>query len=298
MLLQQALNMATTVLPRLVEDAMFGIKTRARVIEFQGQQMIGKDGVVGPITWGMLEVYVESVKGYIDQYLPPSGDEAETRKRIVNIALTAFSQWGWGADGRVKPDGSMRIAAARGHGPSVMGKRPRQGGVALAAIYEMAGVGGANCVAISQDVEALYQTNPQMMTPAEAAARREKLNNDIGSWCGIFATYCYRAAGLKVNWHDVKTKNSNYFEKLNARDPVKAGDIGNYDPVTNHHFLVAQDAAAGEAVHLIDGKLSNPSKMVVAPWNSVITKRRRERSALIVGNGNFLRPRFDVIGRT
>ena len=46
LLLQKALNIAPTLLARLKEDASFGSKTQARVLEFQGQKNAVRDGVV------------------------------------------------------------------------------------------------------------------------------------------------------------------------------------------------------------------------------------------------------------
>src|SRR5687768_6178554 len=97
LVLQKALNLAPTNLPKLTEDASFGPKTQGRVIEFQGQKNAVRDGVVGPITWGELEPFVQQVLKMIDGNLPPSADEAAQRQRIVDIAEASFANWGWGA---------------------------------------------------------------------------------------------------------------------------------------------------------------------------------------------------------
>ena len=52
---QQKLNQAgASVLPRLVEDSVFGAKTRARVMEFQRSRALVPDGMVGPKTRGFV----------------------------------------------------------------------------------------------------------------------------------------------------------------------------------------------------------------------------------------------------
>src|SRR5262245_50819264 len=224
LLLQKALNLAPTALPRLEEDASFGPKTHGRVVEFQGQKNAARDGVVGPVTWGVLEPFVQQVLKMVDQNLGPTGDEEAQRQRIVDVAQASFENWGWGAAGAVSPDGSARIAAARGVGPSIGGVRARQGGVMLASIYAMAQAGGSNCLSISGEMEAIYQQNPQDAAGKEK--RRLAINNDIGSWCGIFATYCYRASGLKVGWYDVKNQLPKYFDSLGSNAAVRKGDIG------------------------------------------------------------------------
>jgi hypothetical protein len=292
LVLQKALNLAPTKLARLQEDASFGPKTRGRVMEFQGQKHAVQDGVVGPVTWGDLDQFVTKILEMVEQNLPPVDEESQ-RQRIVNIAQAAFDSWSWGDKGPVKQDGSPRIAAAKGVGPAVGGRRARQGGVTLAAIYAMAGAGGANCLSISTEMEAIYQLNP---TDEQGKAdRRKAINADIGSWCGIFATYCYRSSGLFVAWTQVREQSSEYFESLGPNDPVKKGDIGVYDTNFNHHFVVVKDAGPGEHVYSIDGNLANPLEEQVAPWNSVIAKRFYLRKTLRNRSGKFLRPKFGAM---
>lgn len=53
--LQERLNARPpTVLPLLVVDGNFGHKTLARVQEYQGNNALSVDGIVGPLTWGAL----------------------------------------------------------------------------------------------------------------------------------------------------------------------------------------------------------------------------------------------------
>lgn len=289
--LQKALNLGPTNLERLDEDANFGPKTRGRVVEFQAQSNLSQDGVVGPMTWEALEPLLQAVEAIIDQIQPASDEEAQ-RDKIVTAAEFAFAAFGWGEKGTVKPDGSGRIAAAQGFGPYLGGRRARQGGATLASIYLAAGVATASkCPMITKEIEGVYQK-----TKAQLPKRRDILNQqDIGSWCGIFATYCYRLAGLHLSWDDVKTQSPKYFEKLTAQAEVKRGDIGVYHPEFNHHFVVIKDAAPGERVYSIDGNVGNPAEKDVVPWNSVISKRFYLRSTLGSQGGMFLRPKFAAI---
>jgi len=163
----------------------------------------------------------------------------------------------------------------------------------LASIYAMAQAGGSNCLTISSEMETIYQENPPDAAGKEK--RRTAINNDIGSWCGIFATYCYRSSGLRVAWNDVKNQLPRYFDSLGATAAVRKGDIGVYDPQLNHHFLVVKDAAPGERVYSIDGNVGNPSEATVSPWNSVISKRFYLRTTLASRAGKFLRPKFDAM---
>jgi len=52
--LQQKLNAAGAT-PVLLIDADFGTKTRTAVVAFQAAHSLGRDGVVGPLTWGALD---------------------------------------------------------------------------------------------------------------------------------------------------------------------------------------------------------------------------------------------------
>ena len=55
--LQERLNSLPTALPPLPLDGKYGAKTRDRVKEFQGNNALPVDGVVGPPTWGQLLGY-------------------------------------------------------------------------------------------------------------------------------------------------------------------------------------------------------------------------------------------------
>lgn len=295
-LLQQALNVGPSQQPKLNPDGQFGSKTRNRVMEFQSQKNIASDGVVGPVTWGQLEPFLQQLTALIDQNALPASEEDAYRQRIVDVARSSFDVWGWGATGQPAADGSARIAAAHGYGPSIGGFRARQGGPALAMIYNMAGVGGSNCLAISSQAEQAYRL------PDSDPTKREKCNQDIGSWCGIFATYCLRAAGLsQANWDRVSHQDTTYFSKLTYNEPVRKGDIGVYGytkkgAFVNHHFLVVEDSAAGAMVHSIDGNVGLPNENQTATtWWSVIAPRKYYRATLMSAITTFLRPKFAAL---
>lgn len=295
-LLQSGLNLAPSVQQRLTEDGQFGSKTRGRVMEFQNQKQIASDGVVGPVTWSQLEPFLQQLKGVIDQHGATGQEEAQLRQRIADMARSSFDVWGWGAKGIPQADGSGRIAAALGYGPSVGGMRARQGGPALAMIYNMAGTGGGNCLTITAKSEAAYRL------PDTDPTKRGLVNADIGSWCGIFATYCLRAAGLsQANWDRVSHQNADYFSKLKYNDPVQRGDIGVYrytrfGAEVNHHFLIVEDSGPSATIHSIDGNVGMPDENVTATtWYSVIAPRKYFRETLRAAQTTFLRPNFAAL---
>lgn len=286
-LLQNALNVGQSYLPKLNPDSQFGPKTLGRVKEFQGQKKLAKDGVVGPITWDALGPFLEALKNIANQTVPSANDD-EQRQRIVDVAKAALQTFGWGTVGPPTPDGSARICAARGAGPSLGGKRMRQGGASLASIYTMAGVSANLCLYITDEMETVYQQDPNKYPD-----RRNKINQkDIGSWCGIFATYCLKLSGLNVTWDEVRSQSSSKFEKLLPSARVKKGDIGVFDPMINHHFIVREDAEPGAHVYSIDGNVGNPREKDVTPWNSVVAERFYLRTTLGSKGGLFLRPKF------
>ena len=89
---QQKLNQAgASVLPRLVEDSVFGAKTRGRLIEFQRSRGLAPDGVVGPKTRTALGMSAVAPVGPV----PPAG--AASNPALVNVVVSAtraaFDAW-------------------------------------------------------------------------------------------------------------------------------------------------------------------------------------------------------------
>lgn len=61
--LQADLNQLPTLLARLTEDGKFGPLTRGRVNEFQGKNALDVDGIVGPITQGIIAMLLAALGG-------------------------------------------------------------------------------------------------------------------------------------------------------------------------------------------------------------------------------------------
>ncbi|MBL8219516.1 MAG: peptidoglycan-binding protein [Bryobacterales bacterium] len=74
--LQQLLNAAASQLLRLRADGDFGLKTHTRVIEFQNDNRLKADGLVGPLTMARLQ----GGSG------PSSQDSVELQKALDSIA--------------------------------------------------------------------------------------------------------------------------------------------------------------------------------------------------------------------
>ena len=233
--LQQALNLAgQSSQSRLKEDAQFGPKTSGRVVEFQRTKRLSPDGVVGPETRKALKVYFDMLKEYVDQIVSPA-DEAAARRRIVQVAEQCYLQYGWRSSDRIGPD-NWRIAANRIARPSDDLQGIRQGGLALATIFSLAGVAKPaphKLLTLTTKAESNYE---------KGLPGRNQW--DIISWCGIFALYTCKCAGLRLSPWPLKIApyaTSPEFRQVTSAAEVKRGDIGICDfrpNRPNHHFIV------------------------------------------------------------
>jgi hypothetical protein len=89
--LQAALNFYLPRPPKLVVDGIFGPKTRARVVEFQGRQGLAADGIVGPKTEAVLFACV-SIAGAAFVTRRPQGTflaALPSRGNLLALAPTA-----------------------------------------------------------------------------------------------------------------------------------------------------------------------------------------------------------------
>lgn len=302
LLLQKALNYAPSNQAKLAEDSSFGPKTDARTREFQSKQNIASDGVVGPITWESLDPFVQMVTQAAN-LSTVNTEHAEARDRIVKAAEDFLAKYSWSKSPLEQGDCSVTkpsIAAMRGVGPMFQGPNvngcityhQRQGGLALMYIYKLAGIIKPQCLIIPTKVIKLIESG--VVVPVDPKdPDRQTLNNDIGAWCGIFATACYKVAGLNVNWHVVKKQLSSHFQNLTYRDKFLKGDIGVYNPGA-HHFVIIKDSEPGSDVKSIDGNVCNVDD-TKGRFNSVIGRRTYTRDFLMKGNINLLRPKFDAM---
>jgi Putative peptidoglycan binding domain len=300
--LQGALNLGDSAQTKLAIDAAFGTKTRNRVIEFQSQKNLTPDGIVGPMTWkalaGLLNILADLTK---DTGQTPKEDQF--RDRIVSEANKALTIWGWSRTD-VQADRSPRIAAAIMVPPKAL-RGPRQGGASLSEIFDTAGADGGNtrhCRIITNTIVLAYQK-------PESLERTDQLNNqDIGSWCGIFAFYIYRMAGLSIMpWAEYQKETRKFLlteqdkkktPGLLAKDKklevvrydgdVQRGDIGYLFRTHNHHFIVTEDVTS-DSFESIDGNLGRVlESQKIPPVHSVIAERTHSRSEVKKSGGCFL----------
>lgn len=138
-ILQEALGLA--------QDGDFGPKTEAAVKEWQKENGLVVDGVVGPMTWDCLglattdnsELVIDAGDTPIHQYLLPKGEykEGPTKKEYVFIHHTA----GWNNPYKCVDDWARDTRGAVGTefvigGPSIKGNDNKYDGEVLQAIPE------------------------------------------------------------------------------------------------------------------------------------------------------------------
>lgn len=245
-LLQRALNIAGPALAPLTDDGIFGSKTLGRVVEFQRQKSLVADGIVGPNTHGALGQYYEQIAKLVDHFVRPE-DQAQARERIVSAAQQFVNVWGWPPYGSPPPNPtSQRIAGQYCSNPVT---RARQGGAAMALIFQTAGhPEAAKCLTISEAAEAMY---------LRAHTAKERNQIDIVSWCGIFALTIYKWAGLKMSSWPLRIEGlTNMPPELRVTGgELQKGDIGIIEPFggRNHHFVITN--IAGSQISSIDGNV-------------------------------------------
>lgn len=72
----------------------------------------------------------------------------------------------------------------------------------------------------------------------------------LPSWCGIFATYCIKMAGINIgNWQ--MGKGVSAYGTLKTTDSPQPGDIGYIDQPNQHHCIVSK--VDGDTIESIDG---------------------------------------------
>ncbi len=314
-LLQKALNKAPSTLPKLAEDAAFGPKTGTRVKEFQGKSNLTPDGVVGPLTWGQLQPWLKIVEGLVTTTVP-SADEASARGRIVQQAEAYLKLYGWEGTLPKQKNGAVDRAALRANPLKIAAAycsdgtnpfRPRAGGASLGVIFH--GAGGTTAANAQKSLTITAETEGHYQLPG-SPAKTTLINKDIGSWCGVFATFVMRMAGLQLSGWPPRLKGKAdesqgpaEFERVDVTGDVRRGDMGVFDYTgSNHHFLVTD--VQGDRVLTIDGNIGDPDPAVVAPWSSVIARRsytRVGKTALNNAKGKtsphcyFMRPIFATV---
>lgn len=207
--LQEGLNLLPTQLAKLVVDGQFGPKTQGRVKEFQGKNQLVADGIVGPLTWEkLLPLFAQASQGGVPVMPGMTASVFDALRPLV--MLIAQQHMG-------KVDFSQMV-----------GGRPR-GIDFIKEIFQFA----ANVTLT--DANFKTPTGAWTATPWVTAPTQYK------SWCGVFAIYCYRKAGIPVSWDLGKGRPvgpiaiRTYSPDFAAS--IRPADLGSV-ATQSHHFLI------------------------------------------------------------
>ena len=254
--LQQALNHGSSTQAKLVDDGIFGGKTRSRVVEFQHQNKLLADGIAGNQTHGALEELYKLIEKLV---LPTPPEEQAARDSIVRVARMAAGVMGWPETAPPPPiPTSQRIACRVGLGTPInpQGHQQRQGGMALATIYGTAGHPFAvHCPTIPAEHISFFKNNPN----ATAAEKNKRLPD----WCGVFCLYVYKTSGLKMSPWPLRILDKNpELQAVTRLKDIKPGDLCMVSPFggRNHHFLVMD--FNGQQINSVDGNAGVHSSII------------------------------------
>ena len=230
--LQRYLNVLPSELSSLVVDGMFGSKTKARSQEFQSDNFLDPDGIVGPWTW---ESLLQSVQDLI------GATTWRQRKAIVKTAEDeanaggVFAKLGAGLDPR-----------------DIQGRQFRSGCDKLLSYFRLAAPDpkNPNQTFYNED-NIIHLIVPGQLEP-------------MPHWCGIFALWAIKTAvagRLAGTWKD----GSGIGSVLGFHNVVKPdlGDVGFVSAPFQHHFIIREapfQEAGVTKVRTVEGNSSPDSR--------------------------------------
>lgn len=295
--LQAALNLDTTG-PTLKLDGLFGLRTHRRVTTFQASRGAHADGIVGPITMTFLKPLFDLLD-HAGKRVVPNREEA-LRDQIVKQALAHEAAWGWNHPANSPPAESHRISLRRMVDTVT---RARHGGLSLLVI--MLG-GGA-----PPQYTLRAPTIPAGMAQGELDKgdlendailySQQRNNKDILSWCGVFALYVLRRAGITVQgWAesggltsqvatDKDSPDTNRPLRLISPSEVRRGDIGVMSPAgRNHHFIVVE--RNGSELKTVDGNAGGHHSIVKQTYTLQLPNSTNAKDLPMVSRNGKLEP--------
>lgn len=269
--IQDELNLLPSMWPRLTSSGIFDLPTRNRVIEFQRQAYLFPDGMVGGITRARLINMVSKqsemnskrseatptfwhrvddarVAPTIVVPTTPADPNEAMRAKIVEIAEKEAKTYAWKANGA---PGSV-VAAKLSQGND--GKLSlRMGWQRLLEYFHVAAPG------VFSDQSVKYLTTVGELAP-------------MPHWCGIFALWAYKTAGVNVGTWQIGSGISSVkgFKQVPKHDARK-GDVGYFNQIVppatqafQHHFILKEVHPDGSLV-TIEGNSEEHSNFNIKP---------------------------------
>jgi hypothetical protein len=248
--LQTRLNASpSTRQPLLVTDGQFGGKTRSRVQEFQGNNHLIQDGVVGPKTWGRLQGTRPGIPGPpvpktppVPGNKPPAGS---TRSKIIKLAM---AEVGKVSDRSTKVSKTKTINTRAGeslqerfgwtrlqHYMDGSMRNPPPWGSIFPAKFTSKQTGRTHTLTQLEGVQCV-----NMRVPLHGQLSGGAWNGL--QWCGIFATWVLVQAGLKVEWVNIKgitEKTSGQVKREFGGKNIQPGDVC-VIARASHHFIITE----------------------------------------------------------
>ena len=209
--LQQGLNKMPSMLPHLSVDGIYGSNSVGRVQELQRQHRLVSDGIVGPLTWGLFFQLLKQLgggSGPPPQPPPPKKPQDVLRPQVIKIAERSIG----------KVNFSQQV-----------GNRPK-GIDFIKEIFKKA----AN----------INLSDGNFKTSSGSWTHVPIVDGSPKHWCGIFAVYCYREAGINsISW-DLRSGKPVGPIQLAQWSPkwineIKTADIGCVR-AKSHHFLIKE----------------------------------------------------------
>ncbi len=219
---QQGLNEILSILPKLSVDGIYGQKTMGRTRKFQSQYNLVPDGIVGPITWGMFFQILQQLKAVLLE--SPPKDRYDALRPIVIQKAEAYI-------GKVN---FLRLQNKRPQGIDFIKK-------------------------MFKEVVNIDLKDSNFKKSDGSWTQEPIIGGSAKSWCGIFAVYCYRKAGINsVKWDLTRGKPIGSIKiarwSPNFVKEVKMADIGIVSK-KNHHFIIKrkEDGKSRPKIESIDG---------------------------------------------
>lgn len=221
---QQNLNRMPSILPQLAADGIYGPKTVRRTQEFQGQHNLVPDGIVGPITWSLFFQILKQLGGPPP---PPKTHYDVLRPIVIQIAERCIGKVNF-----------LQFIDNRPKGIDFIKK-------------------------IFKKVLNIDLTDANFKKKDGSWTEIPIIDGQAKSWCGIFAVYCYREAGImSVSWdlNSGKPVGSIRIAQWSSNwvHDVKTADIGCVRR-KSHHFLIkaVEPGRLQPRIESIDGNQSS-----------------------------------------